>query len=410
MSDKNDAPLARTIPIRPAPAADTSASPPSALPLSLYIHIPWCVRKCPYCDFNSHAADGALPEGEYVDALMADLEQALPSVWGRKVVSVFIGGGTPSMLSGAALDRLLTGVRMRLPVQPDAEVTLEANPGTAEYEKFRAFRAAGVTRLSLGIQSFDDRQLQALGRIHDASEARAAAEMARATFETFNLDLMVALPGQSVEAALADVEEALAFSPTHLSCYQLTLEPNTPFYAAPPELPDGDLAADMQDAIEARLATAGFEHYETSAFAKPGHRCRHNINYWSFGDYLGIGAGAHGKLSFHDRIVRQAKQRSPRAYLAAGGGEGIFLQVDDAVAAEQLPFEFMMNALRLLEGVPTALFAERTRLGPKALTATGRIVAQARRDGLMVDDPSVLAPTERGRRFLNPLLQRFLAD
>jgi oxygen-independent coproporphyrinogen-3 oxidase len=386
------------------------ASPPAALPLALYVHVPWCVRKCPYCDFNSHAAEGALPEAAYIDALMTDLEQALPSVWGRKVVSIFIGGGTPSLLSAATVDRLLTGIRMRLPVIPDAEVTLEANPGTAEAGKFRAFRAAGVTRLSLGIQSFDDRFLSALGRIHDAAEARTAAAMARDHFDTFNLDLMLALPGQTVAEALADVEQALQFTPTHLSCYQLTLEPNTPFHAFPPELPDADLAADMQDAVEARLAAAGFEHYETSAFARPGHRCRHNLNYWTFGDYLGIGAGAHGKLSFHDRIVRQARTRSPKAYLAAAGGDGSFLQVDEVVAPEQLPFEFMMNALRLIDGVPSALFAERTRLGPDALAAVGRIVALARRDGMLREDPARLAPTERGRHFLNPLLQRFLAD
>jgi oxygen-independent coproporphyrinogen-3 oxidase len=397
----------RTIAIHSPP----KAQPPAALPLALYVHVPWCVRKCPYCDFNSHAAEGALPESDYVDALIADLELALPSVWGRKVVSIFLGGGTPSLLSAASVDRLLTGIRMRLPVIPDAEVTLEANPGTAEAGKFRAFRAAGVTRLSLGIQSFDDRFLKALGRIHDGAEARAAAEMARNSFDTFNLDLMLALPGQAVAEALADVEQALAFAPTHLSCYQLTLEPNTPFHAFPPEhLPDPDLAADMQDAVEARLADAGFEHYETSAFARPGHRCRHNLNYWTFGDYLGIGAGAHGKLSFHDRIVRQAKVRSPKAYLAAARGEGSLLQVDEVVAAEQLPFEFMMNALRLIDGVPTALFAERTRLGPEAVAAVGRIVAQARRDGLLREDPTTLAPTERGRHFLNPLLQRFLAD
>jgi oxygen-independent coproporphyrinogen-3 oxidase len=395
------------VPIRAA----APAAPPAALPLALYVHIPWCVRKCPYCDFNSHAAPDALPEDAYLDALFADLEQALPAVWGRKVGSIFIGGGTPSLFSASAIDRLLTGLRMRLAVQPDAEVTLEANPGTAEAGKFRAFREAGVNRLSLGVQSFDDRQLATLGRIHGAAEARAAAALARDTFASFNLDLMTGLPGQTVDQALAELETALSFAPTHLSCYALTLEPNTPFYAAPPAgLPDPDLAADLQDAVEARLAAAGFEHYETSAFARPGQRCRHNLNYWTFGDYLGIGAGAHGKLSFHDRIVRQAKQRSPRAYLAAARGEGSFLQVEETVPDDQLPFEFMMNALRLVDGVPTALFAERTRLPPEGLADAGRIVAQARRDGLLVDDPARLAPTARGRRFLNPLLQRFLPE
>ena len=404
----------------PAPASIfPSGSAPNAIPLALYIHVPWCVRKCPYCDFNSHVSDGAageIPEATYVDALLADLEAALPLVWGRKVGSIFIGGGTPSLLSAAALDRLLAGVRMRLPLMADAEITLEANPGTVEAEKFRGFRAAGVTRLSLGIQSFNAVQLKALGRIHDGDEARRAAELARQTFDTFNLDLMYGLPGQTVAEALADVDTALSFAPTHLSCYQLTLEPNTPFYAAPPELPESDLCADMQDAIEARLASAGFEHYETSAFARPGHRCRHNLNYWTFGDYLGIGAGAHGKITLHDRILRQMKHKSPRAYLnaaqqyAESGVAENFLQVGHEVAAKELPFEFMMNALRLLDGVATPLLAERCRLERAILDHTFAIVDQARRDGWLVADPTRLAPSEHGRRFLNPLLQRFLDE
>ncbi|HET6720063.1 MAG TPA: radical SAM family heme chaperone HemW [Rhodocyclaceae bacterium] len=401
---------------RPAAAPSTAANP-SGLPLALYIHIPWCVRKCPYCDFNSHASDdpaGTIPEETYVEALLADLESALPLVWGRKAGSVFIGGGTPSLLSADALDRLLAGVRMRLPLIADAEITLEANPGTFEADKFRGFRAAGVNRLSLGIQSFDPQQLKALGRIHDGEQARAAAALAGTLFANFNLDLMYGLPGQTVAQALADVDTALSFGPTHLSCYQLTLEPNTPFFAAPPELPADDTCADMQDAIEARLAAAGFGHYETSAFARPGQRCRHNLNYWQFGDYLGIGAGAHGKLTLHDRILRQMRHKSPRAYLdaarsyAQSGVAKDFLQVNEEVPADALPFEFMMNALRLLDGVPTPLFAERCRLDAKTLNATFAIVEQARREGWMVDDPTRLAPTERGRRFLNPLLQRFL--
>jgi oxygen-independent coproporphyrinogen-3 oxidase len=407
-----------------AAARPTLATPPagtaslSGLPLALYIHVPWCVRKCPYCDFNSHASDdpaGTIPEAAYVEALLADLESALPLVWGRKAGSIFIGGGTPSLLSAAALDRLLAGVRMRLPLIADAEITLEANPGTFEADKFRGFREAGINRLSLGIQSFDPLQLKALGRIHDGEQARAAAALATSLFPSVNLDLMYGLPGQSVAEALADVDTALSFGPTHLSCYQLTLEPNTPFFAAPPELPADDTCADMQDAIEARLAAAGFGHYETSAFARPGLRCRHNLNYWSFGDYLGIGAGAHGKITLHDRILRQMRHKSPRAYLdaaqsyAQSGVAADFLQVNEEVGADALPFEFMMNALRLLDGVPTPLFAERCRLDTKTLNATFAIVEQARREGWMVDDPTRLAPTERGRRFLNPLLQRFLS-
>ena len=396
------------IPIRPAGLPTTP--PPTALPLALYVHIPWCVRKCPYCDFNSHAAPDGLPETAYIDALFADLEASLPLVWGRKVGSVFIGGGTPSLFSAAGIDHLLGGIRARLPLQADAEITLEANPGTAEREKFMGFRDAGVTRLSVGIQSFNHRHLQTLGRIHSSEEARAACHMARELFPSFNLDLMYALPGQTLSESLSDVETALSFDPKHLSCYQLTLEPNTPFYATPPDLPDGDLAADMQDAIEQRLSSAGFEHYETSAFACPGHRCRHNLNYWTFGDYLGIGAGAHGKISSHDCIVRTTKPRSPKDYLASGGAVTGFSRDGDVVTAEQLPFEFMMNALRLLDGVTTPLLAERTRLSSSALRALDPIIEQARRDGLLIADPTRLAPSDTGRRFLNRLLGRFLVD
>jgi oxygen-independent coproporphyrinogen-3 oxidase len=373
-------------------------------PLSLYIHLPWCVRKCPYCDFNSHAAT-ELPEAAYVDAVLADLERALPDIWGRKVQTVFFGGGTPSLFSPDAIDRLLTGVRTLIPLVPAAEITLEANPGTVEAGKFRGFREAGVTRISLGIQSFNARHLKALGRIHDDTEARRAAEFAATHFDTFNLDLMYALPGQTLAEALADVETALAFDPPHVSAYHLTLEPNTPFgHTAPPNLPDDDLAADMQAAIEARLGEAGLQHYETSAYAKPGHASRHNLNYWQFGDYLGIGAGAHSKLSFHDRIVRQMRTKHPQQYMDAVKQDA---HIADArtLTRNDLPFEFMMNALRLNDGVPAALFEARTGL-PLAVCAAA--VARARSRGLLECDASHLRPTQLGQRFLNDLLESFL--
>ena len=404
---------ARIIPIRPASAAPSAHHGAlefrTPLPLSLYVHIPWCVQKCPYCDFNSHALRDGLPESEYVAALIADLESALPLVWGRRIVSVFLGGGTPSLLSAEALDTLLTAIRTRLPLVHDAEITLEANPGTVEADKFAAFRAAGVNRLSLGIQSFDPAQLKALGRIHDAAQARRAAALAAHHFDNFNLDLMYGLPGQTVEQALADVEQALAFAPTHLSCYQLTVEPNTAFAVSPPALPDPDRCADMQDAIEARLAEAGFVHYETSAFARPERQCRHNLNYWTFGDYLGIGAGAHGKLTLHDgkvwEVRRQMRWKQPKQYLA-GVAAGRPLQDEFSVGAGDLPFEFMMNALRLNEGFDAALFEARTAQ-PLAVVET--ILRRAEKDGLLVRDAGRIAPTRHGRRFLNRLLEMFLA-
>jgi putative oxygen-independent coproporphyrinogen III oxidase len=417
--------MKRTIPLHIAsttklaidgPVSATSPNQPSAPPpLSLYVHLPWCVQKCPYCDFNSHAAGLEMREDAYVDALIADLETALPLVWGRQVGSIFFGGGTPSLFSVPAIDRLLTAIRMRLPLQAGAEVTLEANPGTVETEKFRGFRAAGVTRLSLGIQSFNRDHLKALGRIHDDQEARRAAGLAIEHFGAVNFDLMYGLPRQRLDEALADVETALSFGPGHLSCYQLTIEPNTPFAALPPErlqTPEADACADMQEAIEARLAAAGFAHYETSAFALPGQRCRHNLNYWSFGDYLGIGAGAHGKLTLHDRILRQVRHKSPKAYLAAAqtpaaDGANPFVQNEATVGAEDLPFEFMMNALRLIEGVPAGLYEERTRLPLVGIAAQ---LAQARRDGLLAEDSRRLQATNRGRLFLNPLLQGFLPE
>ena len=399
----------RVIPLVSAQPRATSttielAAPP---PLSLYVHYPWCVRKCPYCDFNSHAVrDEGIPEEAYVDALVADLEAALPQIWGRRINTVFIGGGTPSLLSPAGLDRLLTAVRTLTMLAPAAEITLEANPGTVEAARFKGFREAGVTRVSLGIQSFNDTHLKALGRIHDASEARAAVDHALTHFESVNLDLMYALPGQSLADACADLEAAIGFGPAHLSCYHLTLEPNTPFHAAPPALPDDDLAADMQEMIEARLGEAGYRHYETSAFARPGRECRHNLNYWHFGDYLGIGAGAHGKLSSHTGIAREMRHKHPTAYLA-GAARGDFVQDRRLVDVEDLPFEFMMNALRLTGGFALAQFGAQTGL---PLAAVEERLIEARKAGFIEIVDERVVPTARGRRFLNELLQGFLPD
>ncbi|MFA5081397.1 MAG: radical SAM family heme chaperone HemW [Hydrogenophilaceae bacterium] len=374
------------------------------LPLSLYVHIPWCVRKCPYCDFNSHALRDELPEAAYLDALARDLERSLPEVWGRPIETVFIGGGTPSLLSPEAVDRLLTTVRTLLPLKPYAEITLEANPGTFELERFRGYREAGVNRLSLGIQSFDDRHLKALGRIHDSREAHAAIAGARATFERVNLDLMYALPGQTPDDLARDLAAALAYAPPHLSCYHLTLEPNTAFAAAPPVLPDDDAAAMMQDQVEAALAGAGYAHYETSAYARPGQACRHNLNYWQFGDYLGIGAGAHSKLSFPDRVVRQARPKHPKDYLA-WVASGRPPEDTRLLGRDDLKFEFMMNALRLNGGFEDGLFMERTGL---PLQAVAEPLREAQDKGLLERDGLQIRPSEQGRRFLNDLLQIFL--
>ena len=368
-------------------------------PLALYVHLPWCVRKCPYCDFNSHEAKGELPFAQYREALLRDLEALLPSVWGRRVTSIFIGGGTPSLFPEEEIDALLSAIRARIPVEPDAEVTLEANPGTAESSRFLGYREAGVNRLSLGVQSFDDTKLAALGRIHGGDEARRAIAFARDAFDNVNLDLMYGLPGQSLADARADIEEAVAAGTTHLSCYQLTLEPNTVFHSRPPALPDHDLAADMQDMVEATLAGAGFGHYEVSAFARPGRRCRHNLNYWEFGDYLGLGAGAHGKLSLPDRILRHEQPRPPKDYLAGAPG------VSRELAVADIPFQFMLNALRLVEGVPEALFQARTGL-PLALVQ--REIEAAGRRGLLSREAGRLQPTPAGRRFLNDLVEAFL--
>lgn len=388
----------------PRPAAPQLASLP---PLSLYLHFPWCLRKCPYCDFNSHAhPDGpaAIPEAAYLDALRADLDAALPQVWGRPVVSVFIGGGTPSLLSAEGVDRLLSDIRARLPLVAGCEITLEANPGSFEAQRFADYRGAGVTRLSIGVQSFDDAQLARLGRVHDRAQALAAIETAQRHFETFNLDLMYALPQQSQAAAQADVETALALAPPHLSLYQLTIEPNTVFAKRPPVLPDEDTSAAIHEWIEQRMAAAGFRHYEVSAYARPGHACRHNLNYWHFGDYLGLGAGAHGKLSFPQRILREQRYRQPDAYLTQAR-QGRFVSDSAPVAVADLPFEFMLNALRLTEGVAAALFSERCGLPATWLEpALGR----ARARGLVDEDPLRIRPTALGRRFLSDLQAVFL--
>ena len=369
-------------------------------PLSLYVHLPWCVKKCPYCDFNSHERQGELPFAEYVAALIRDLEAMLPSVWGRRIHSIFIGGGTPSLFPAEQIDALLAAVRARVQVEPGAEITLEANPGTAEAARFRGYRDAGVNRLSLGVQSFDEPMLKALGRIHDANEARRAIGMALGTFDTVNIDLMYGLPGQTLAMARADIEEGVRHGPAHLSAYQLTIEPNTVFHSHPPRLPAHDEAADMQLAIEEILRGAGFEHYETSAFARPGRRCRHNLNYWEFGDYLGIGAGAHGKLSFADRVTRHERIKQPREYLASSG------EVPQrAIEAGELPFEFMLNALRLIDGFPAELFAARCGL-PVSVVETGLRAAEEK--GLIERDARTIRPTGRGRRFLNDLLELFL--
>ena len=405
--------MATTIPIHPAGSGararlvtPAGAALTSLPPLSVYVHVPWCVRKCPYCDFNSHAVPAELPERAYLDALRADLEQALPSVWGRQVVSVFLGGGTPSLLSAAALDEILAMLRACLNLLPDAEITMEANPGTAEAGRFRDYAASGVNRLSLGIQSFDDAQLKQLGRIHDAAQARAAIDMAQRAVGRVNLDLMFALPGQDLAACLDDVRQAVSFGTEHLSLYHLTLEPNTVFAKYPPQLPDDDTSAAMQDAVEARLAEAGLQRYEVSAYALPGARCRHNLNYWEFGDYLGLGPGAHGKLSFHDRIVREARLRSPDTWMAgAMARDGSHIAETRVVGPDELPFEFMLNALRLKDGVATGSFAERTGL---SLAAIAQPLQAATARGLLDPDPTRLRATPLGWRFLNDLQEMFL--
>ena len=396
-------------------------------PLSLYVHLPWCLRKCPYCDFNSHELPG--PSGKviplssadnapvskhlpvetaraYLAALRADLEAALPLIWGRPVVSIFIGGGTPSLFAPEQIAELISDLRARLPLEAGCEITLEANPGTFELDRFKGFRAAGVTRLSIGVQSFDDAQLKALGRVHSAEQARAAIAEAALAFDTFNIDLMYALPGQTLAQLDAELVEALAFKPPHLSVYHLTIEPNTRFASAPPaQLPDADLASEMLDLITARTAAVGLERYEVSAFGRAGHRCAHNLNYWQFGDYLGIGAGAHSKLSFPHRVLRQVRWREPAAYMSRAG-EGAAVSNENEVSRTELPFEFMLNALRLREGVPLTSYLERTGLPPSSIA---KALDAARAKGLVSKDTARLAATPRGFDFLNDLQELFLA-
>ncbi|MDL2338325.1 MAG: radical SAM family heme chaperone HemW [Pseudomonadota bacterium] len=406
-------------------------------PLSVYVHLPWCLKKCPYCDFNSHevmtasrrlqrrppgaaqpawggpalaggSADAELPEARYLDALRCDLEAALPFIWGRRIHTVFIGGGTPSLFSPDSIDRLITDIRALLPLEPGCEITLEANPGTFERDRFRAYRAAGVTRLSVGVQSFDDAKLAALGRVHDGAQARAALAEASESFETYNLDLMYALPGQTLAELDSDLTTALSFAPPHLSIYHLTIEPNTLFAKRPPvgslKLPDDDKAFDMLDRITQRTEAAGLSRYEVSAFARHGHRCAHNLNYWQFGDYLGIGAGAHSKISYPHRVVRQVRFRDPAAYMA-NALAGRAVAQDEEVSRRQLPFEFMLNGLRLKEGVELARYAERTGL---PLSSIERPLDDAVRKGLLERETAWIRPTSRGYDFLNDLQELFL--
>lgn len=374
-------------------------------PLSLYVHIPWCVRKCPYCDFNSHEAKGDIPEADYVAALIADLQADLPQVQGRKLSSIFFGGGTPSLFSAAAIGEILNAADQQIGFEPDIEITLEANPGTFEQARFHGYRSAGVNRLSIGIQSFNNQQLSALGRIHDRASAITAASSARnAGFDNFNLDLMHGLPGQSVEAALADLKLALALNPTHLSWYQLTIEANTAFYKQPPLLPDEDILGDIQEQGHQLLTAAGFNHYEVSAYAQPKRQSRHNLNYWQFGDYLGIGAGAHSKITQADsgHILRQSKTRAPGDYLTRNRKTpGNFIATSEAIAPQELPLEFLMNALRLVDGVPFELFQQRTGADFAAVaTQWHKLVAK----GLLQPAEKQLATTPLGFRFLNTVL------
>ena len=374
-------------------------------PLSLYVHLPWCLKKCPYCDFNSHEMRAQdLPEQRYIDAVMADLEAALPLIWGRTIHSVFIGGGTPSLFSPESIDRLLGAIRARLRLEPDCEITLEANPGTFEKDRFKAFRAAGVTRLSIGVQSFNDDFLKTLGRVHDRAQALAAVEEAAQAFDTFNLDMMYALPGQSLAQVKQDMATALSLAPPHISIYHLTIEPNTYFAKFPPVIPEEDMAYDMLDLITDMTGEAGLYRYEVSAYAAQGHRCAHNLNYWQFGDYLGLGAGAHSKLSFAHRVVRQVRFREPRLYMDKALS-GHCLAQEEEVSRADLPFEFMLNALRLKDGFSLQQFSERTGL---AITAIQQGLAEAERKGLIERDFSRVKPSVRGYDFLNDLQSLFL--
>jgi putative oxygen-independent coproporphyrinogen III oxidase len=379
-------------------------------PLSLYVHLPWCLKKCPYCDFNSHefraGDDAASTQDAYINALFADLEASLPLIWGRSIQTVFLGGGTPSLFDPEAIDRLVGGIRARVRLAPDAEVTMEANPGTFEKDRFKAFRQAGITRLSIGVQSFDNAHLKALGRVHDRDQALAAVSEAAQVFDTFNLDLMYALPGQTLAGLTQDIQTALAFAPPHISIYHLTIEPNTVFAKFPPSLPEDDLAYEMMDRITELTSAQGLSRYEVSAYAKPGHSCAHNLNYWQFGDYLGIGAGAHSKLSFAHRVVRQVRYREPALYMQqALKGEPVTQNTE--VSRQDLPFEYMLNALRLREGFVLSDFVDRTGL---AMTSIQKGLQEAERLGLIDRDLHRVWPTERGFDFLSDLQALFLSE
>ncbi len=376
-------------------------------PLSIYIHIPWCIRKCPYCDFNSHESKTTIPEQQYIDCLISDLDYMLPKIWGRRVYSIFLGGGTPSLFSARGIDTILAAVRARVTLDSEAEITLEANPGTFEAEKFRGFRDAGVNRLSIGIQSFNAAHLKALGRVHNGDEARRAIDIAQRNFDNINLDVMFALPNQTLAECETDIDTALSFNTNHLSIYHLTLEPNTLFHRFPPPLPDDDIAADMQDMIEAKLNAGGFDHYETSAYARPGKRSKHNMNYWQFGDYVGIGAGAHGKISYPDPargITREARFKQPKSYMEKAA-LGLSNEEERMVSVAELPFEFMLNALRINEGFANSLFVERTGL---PISAISRELDKATALGLIERDHLHIKPSAKGRLFLNDLLEVFL--
>lgn len=398
-------------------------------PLSLYVHIPWCIKKCPYCDFNSHQIkdvnsdpagevkikfDGVISEPvkkqgfdeqRYLEALKIDLQSVLPKVWGRRIHTIFIGGGTPSLLSEQGLDQLLSDIRALLPVNADAEITMEANPGTFEIEKFKSFAKSGVNRISLGIQSFDNDKLKALGRIHDGAQAQEAVRSALELFDQVNLDLMYALPGQTMDGALADIRQAISFNPAHISLYHLTLEPNTLFAKYPPALPDDDSAFEMLDALMAELDSAGYGRYEVSAYAKNGHRCQHNLNYWQFGDYIGIGAGAHGKISAHNQIARQTNERHPDSYMDKIFNQGHALIEERFLDKDDLPFEYMLNVLRLTDGVPSHQFKERTG---QEIAAINSMMEQALKKGLLDEDPRFIKPSALGLQYLNDLQMLFL--
>jgi len=378
-------------------------------PLSLYVHLPWCIKKCPYCDFNSHefreGADAASTEGTYIQALFADLEASLPLIWGRSIQTVFLGGGTPSLFSPDAIDQLISGIRARLRLAPDAEITMEANPGTFEKDRFKAFRQAGITRLSVGVQSFDNAHLKALGRVHDRDQALAAVSEAAQVFDTFNLDLMYALPGQTLDGLNQDMRTALDFAPPHISIYHLTIEPNTVFAKFPPNLPEDDLAYEMMDRITELTEAHGLGRYEVSAYAKPGHQCSHNLNYWQFGDYLGIGAGAHSKLSFAHRVLRQVRYREPALYMQQAL-KGDPVTQNNEVSRQELPFEFMLNALRLRDGFVLADYVERTGL---PMTSVQKALQEAEKRGLIGRDLHRVWPTVKGFDFLSDLQALFLS-